>query len=147
MMDRTLVKLIASNLLFFILVDLCAAHEASARDDCSIFMAPASMKGNSGYGLYTTRDVSRGEQFLTAPDSPSIPVLDYGSEYAPTESEAKAREHFFDTFRLYWWGHGKPDLVDYMSEQTVDYQVRAVVLMVEQLWYSLLLVLIQANWF
>lgn len=147
-MDCAAIILFASNLLFFILLDLCAAHEASARDECSIFMATASMKGNSGDGLYTTRDVARGEQFLTAPDGLSIPVLDYGSEYAPTESEAKAREHFFDTFRLYWWGHGKPDLVDYMSEQTVDYQVRAVVLlMVEQLWYSLLLVLIQANWF
>jgi hypothetical protein len=100
---------------------------------CSIYMAPASAHGNPGYGIYTTRAVPRGEPFLRGgPDVPSIPVLDYeyddDDDSFPTAShisapEKKARRHFIDTFSTYWWGHGKPDHVDYLSAQSVDFQL------------------------
>lgn len=42
-------------------------------------MAPSSLKGVQGFGIYTTRDIQQNEPLLQAnvPDGPSIPVIDY----------------------------------------------------------------------
>jgi SET domain len=109
---------------------------------CSIYMAPASAHGNPGYGIYTTRAVRRGESFLRGSDVPSIPILEYSSsddddddddeQYSgPTKNAAalakalrgRARQHFVETFSNYWWTHGKPDHVSYLSGQSADFQL------------------------
>jgi hypothetical protein len=43
--------------------------------ECSIFMAPSSIKSHPGLGIFTTRDIPQGMPFLQAPDGPSIPVV------------------------------------------------------------------------
>jgi hypothetical protein len=43
--------------------------------ECSIFMAPSSIKSHPGLGIFTTRDIAQGTPFLQAPDGPSIPVV------------------------------------------------------------------------
>lgn len=103
----------------------CIAPPPPAADipTCSIYMARASMKGNPGYGIYTTRDVRQGETFLQAPDYPSIPILDYDESWSPNETEAKARRHFYQSFQQYWWTSGKPDHVAYLASQTADFQL------------------------
>jgi SET domain len=105
-------------------------------------MAPASAHGNPGYGIYTTRAVQRGESFLKGPDVPSIPILDYSSNDDDDDDEqpyssqtntaaavaakalrGRARQHFINTFSNYWWTHGKPDHVAYLSGQSADFQL------------------------
>jgi SET domain len=86
------------------------------------------MKGNSGYGVYTTEYIRQGEPFLHAQvDSPSIAILDYYSKTMDrtilTEYEQRARRQFYETFSSYWWTSGKPDHVDYLADQTADFQL------------------------
>lgn len=77
---------------------------ATGSDDgeCTIFMAPSSMKGVNSFGLYTTRDISKGESILSGPDSPSIPVLDFDNH------RTKEVDQWIKLFDEYWWGRGKP---------------------------------------
>lgn len=45
--------------------------------ECAIWLAPSSLKGHPGFGIYTTRDIHKMESILAGQDGPSIPVIDY----------------------------------------------------------------------
>ena len=83
---------------------------------CSIWMAPSGVKGLKGYGIYTTRDIGKGESILSAPDSPSIPILDY------REVDSEAVDQWVKVFWEYVWTRGRPDHVIYDAENTADFQ-------------------------
>lgn len=70
----------------------------------TIWMAPSSLKGQPGFGIYTTRDIAKKEAILAGPDGPSLPVID--SERGPSSMRA-ARDLWFRTFNEYWWGRGE----------------------------------------
>lgn len=80
---------------------------------CTIYMAPSSLKGNGGNGIFTTRDIARGSTMLSGPDGPSIPVVDYRSG------------RWTKTWNEYWWQRGVADHVTYEVEgdgYVMDYQ-------------------------
>lgn len=85
---------------------------------CSIFMAPSSLMGHTGFGIYTTRDIERGSDILSAPDGPSIPVVDYSS--GPPSK--KVRDDWMRFFDDYWWGDVS-DQVTFEASEVLDYQV------------------------
>eukprot|EP00977_Amphora_coffeiformis_P021426 scaffold9318_cov147-Amphora_coffeaeformis.AAC.5 len=39
-------------------------------------MAPSSLKGHAGLGIYTTRGIAANDSILAAPDGPALPVID-----------------------------------------------------------------------
>ena len=96
-------------------------------------MAPTSLKGVQGFGLYTTRDIPRTHSILQShlPDAPSIPVLDYwpeedeqDEEYDESAAFLQARLQFTGLFDNYWWARGKPDHVDVLTHgYSVDFQI------------------------
>jgi hypothetical protein len=68
----------------------------------SIYLAPSSLKGNPGFGVFTTRDISRQEPVLTGPDGPSVVVIDQGRNVPGTIRAAqRAQEELWGN---YWWG-------------------------------------------
>lgn len=84
-------------------------------------MAPTSLKGVNGYGLYTTRDLAAGESILGAPDGLAIPVHLYAHPSLPPVPE---RRQFLDLWSEYMWGRGVPDHVLYEgSPRVLDYQI------------------------
>ena len=87
---------------------------------CSIWMAPSSLKGHSGFGIYTTRNMDKGEAILAGPDGPSIPVVDADSGPRELLTERKA---WYRTFDEYWWGRGVSDHVFFEADSVVDYQI------------------------
>ena len=69
------------SLVFIAALLLCTSinGELSATDEneyeCSRFLAPSSIPG-AGFGIFTTRDIKRGELLLRSPDAPSVPITD-----------------------------------------------------------------------
>jgi len=55
--------------------------------ECTVWIAPSSLRGVNGYGIFTTRDIRKGESILGAPDGVGIPVGSYHYNEEP-----KARE-------------------------------------------------------
>ena len=76
-------------------------------------MAPSSLKGHTGFGVYTTRDIDKGQAILSGPpgtpDGPTIAVVD-SMRNVPFELTA-AHHQFHNSFGNYWWGRGVPDHV------------------------------------
>lgn len=87
-------------------------------------MAPSSVKGHSGFGIYTTRDIPEDTNLLNGPDGPSIPVVDYseGFEFLNRKKRLFLNK-FLNLFGDYWWGRGVPDHVTYESDRIFDYQI------------------------
>lgn len=83
-------------------------------------MAPSSLKGSVGFGIYTTRDMARHEAILAGPDGPALPVVD--ASRGPSHQKL-ARRAWFRTFDEYWWGRGVPDHVFFEADEVVDYQI------------------------
>lgn len=84
-------------------------------------MAPSSLRGHAGLGIYTTRDIAADESILNAPDGPSIPVVD--TERVSPEYR-HVRRAFHRVFDEYWWGRGVPDHVAHEAEgDVIDYQI------------------------
>jgi len=80
-------------------------------------MAPSSVKGLKGYGIFTTRDIDTGSNILSAPDSPSIPVLDY------RDHESAGTDQWIGVFSEYWWTRGVADHVKYEAYNAADAQM------------------------
>lgn len=76
-------------------------------------MAKSSLKGHTGFGVYTTRDLKRGQAILSGPpgtpDGPTIGVVD-STRNVPDELQA-ANLQWHNTWGHYWWGRGVPDHV------------------------------------
>jgi hypothetical protein len=84
---------------------------------CSIWLAPSSLIGHTGFGVYTTRDIKEDETFLSAPDGPSVPVIDYLE--GPLREE---REEFANMANQYYWG-SVPDHVHHEARHdAIEFQ-------------------------
>jgi hypothetical protein len=104
-----------------VLVDSLPGAE---NDGCRIYMAPSSLTGSSGFGVYTTRPVNKGERFLNGPDGPNIPVLDFIFPPNLKDSLEKERNAWISLFDHYWWGRGVADQVIYEAATSVmDFQI------------------------
>lgn len=58
-----------------------------------MWIAPSSLNGFAGYGVFTTRDLAEGEAILGQPDGVAIPVETSWDKTAPKQRE-----------RRDWWG-------------------------------------------
>lgn len=56
----------------------------------TVWMAPSSLKGFAGYGVFTTRDLREGESILGQPDGVAIPVETKWESTAPKQTERRA---------------------------------------------------------
>jgi hypothetical protein len=63
---------------------------SSLKDQCTVWMAPSSLKGVNGYGIYTTRNLADGESILGHPDGVSVPVWNYRYTKEPEAVERYA---------------------------------------------------------
>ncbi|KAL7564516.1 hypothetical protein ACA910_017675 [Epithemia clementina (nom. ined.)] len=89
--------------------------------ECSIYVAPSSLKGNPGYGIFTTRNLWKGEKILGGPDGVAIPVEGYNQRDIP---KGDLKEHWIRLWDPYWWGRGVPDHVAYEAgPDIVDFQI------------------------
>ena len=81
----------------------------------SIYLAKSSLKGHTGFGVYTTRDIPQGEPILSGPpgtpDGPTIAVVD--SMRNTPDNLLAAQNQLHNTFGHYWWGRGVPDHVGF----------------------------------
>ena len=83
-------------------------------------MAPSSLKGHVGLGIYTTRNMVARDSILAAPDGPSVPVIDTDRVSQQYETIKRA---WHKVFNEYWWGRGVPDHVSYEADDVVDFQI------------------------
>jgi hypothetical protein len=90
---------------------------------CRIYLAPSSVKGLDGYGIYTTEDINKNELILSNPDGPSIPIIDYIFEQIQTTEAQIGRQVWINLWDNYWWGRGVPDHVLRESNTMIDYQI------------------------
>jgi len=89
--------------------------------ECRIYIAPSSVKGIHGFGMYTVEDIPENESFLQAPDGPSVVVTDYDQKKAEVDPEA--HKLWLKVFNNYWWGRGVPDQVSYEAIRVMDFQI------------------------
>lgn len=86
---------------------------------CGIWIAPSSLKGHAGFGIYTTRDIKKKESILFGQDGPSIPIVDYFDG-----PNMNLRENWMDVWGNYGWARGVSDQVNFEANHTVlDYQI------------------------
>jgi hypothetical protein len=87
----------------------------------TIWIAPSSLKGVNGYGIFTTRDLAAGESLLGAPDGVAVPVERYQH---PSKPAVRERSQFLNLFGEYMWGRGVPDHVTYEAPPDIlDFQI------------------------
>jgi hypothetical protein len=89
----------------------------------TIWIAPSSLRGVNGYGVYTTRYLKAGESVLGRPDGVAIPFEPYLHRMLPPRAD---RKKFLNLFGEYMWGRGIPDHSTYESPDrgyVMDYQV------------------------
>ena len=91
--------------------------ESIDEKQCSVYLAPSSLKGHVGFGIFTTRDIGKDESILSGPDGPSVPVVDYRG--GPLR---KLRKQWVRTWDNYWWARGVGDHVNYEAKNVIDYQ-------------------------
>jgi hypothetical protein len=89
----------------------------------SIYMAPSSVHGLDGMGIYTTEALSDGDELLSAYDGPSIPVLDYYKRWYKGDGLEENRKRWNQLFDDYWWGRGVPDHTRFEAKQVMDFQI------------------------
>lgn len=78
-------------------------------------MAKSSLKGHTGFGVFSTRDINKGQPILSGPpgtpDGPTVAVVD-STRNVPLQLLA-ANHQWHNTWGHYWWGRGVPDHVAY----------------------------------
>jgi hypothetical protein len=89
----------------------------------SIYMAPSSVKGIDGMGIFTTDAMNSGDELLSEYDGPSIPVLDARRSDRDSEALAEQRKRWIELFDGYWWGRGVPDHTNYEAKVVMDLQI------------------------
>lgn len=102
---------VAATVLLLAAKASAAASSSSVGDEkqCSIFMARSSLKGHTGFGLYTTRGLSRGDAVLSGPpgtpDGPTVAVVD-STQNVPLNLRAIMNQ-WHNVWGNYWWGRGQ----------------------------------------
>jgi hypothetical protein len=87
-------------------------------NQCQIYLAPSSLKGHAGFGIFTTRDIGKHERILSGEiDGPSVPVVDHWK--GPSRELKKTWIKVWDN---YWWGRGVADHVNFEARNVIDYQ-------------------------
>lgn len=86
----------------------------------SIYLAPSSLKGHPGLGLFTTRNIDEGETIMPRRDGISIPVTD---TYNGNEDKVNGLHEFHQLHGEYWWARGVPDHVAYEAKDIMDFQL------------------------
>jgi hypothetical protein len=89
----------------------------------SIYMAPSSVKGLNGMGIFTTEAMTARDELLSEYDGPSIPVLDPRRSDRDSEELAEQRKRWIELFDGYWWGRGVPDHTRYEANSVLDLQI------------------------
>lgn len=64
-------------------------------------MAQSSVKGLKGYGVFTTRDLVKGEHIMGVPDGVSIPIIGYWQRGKGRLERAK--DAWMSVWDNYWW--------------------------------------------
>jgi hypothetical protein len=88
-------------------------------------MAPSSLLGHAGYGIFTTRDLAKSERGLggPGPDGISVPVEGLHREFRGFEKGYLQKKAWIALWDNYWWARGVPDHVSYLSgPDMVDFQ-------------------------
>ncbi|KAL7569880.1 hypothetical protein ACA910_008547 [Epithemia clementina (nom. ined.)] len=97
------------------------SNNESIEKKCSIFIAPSSLHGNAGFGVYTNRNIKEGEAILSGPpgtpDGPALPVVDPSYGFNPAYTQ------WNDVFGHYWWGRGVPEYTRYEAKNVMDFQI------------------------
>jgi hypothetical protein len=85
-------------------------------------MAPTSIKGADTMGIYTTRNIEKGEHILNAPDGPSITLL---SDSFRGKTAKFPESNWIHLWGEYAWGRGKgvPDHVSYEAYSIMEFQI------------------------
>jgi hypothetical protein len=86
-------------------------------------MAPSSVRGLNGYGLFTTRHLKAGESILGRPDGLAVPFEPYQHPDLPPRGD---REKLLNLFAEYMWARGIPDHSSYEAPDrgfVMDYQI------------------------
>jgi hypothetical protein len=90
---------------------------------CTIWIAQSSQKGNDGFGIFTTRNIQKGDSILGEPDGVAIPITAYRSHKGIPSDKKVVRRAWIHMWNNYWWGRGVPDHVSYEADvAVVDYQ-------------------------
>ena len=86
-------------------------------------MAPSSLKGAPGtMGIYTARDIKKGESILAAPDGPSITLFtDRFRAFSPRFPS----QRWTSLLGEYAWGRGRgvPDHINYEGSSIMEFQI------------------------
>ena len=102
---------------------LRAGSKDASEKQCTVWMAPSSLLGHPGFGLFTTRDMAKNELVLGGPDGISIPIEAY-HQYRGSGEQNKHKKAWIAVWDEYWWGRGVPDHVNFFAgPDIVDYQI------------------------
>jgi hypothetical protein len=89
----------------------------------TIYMAPSSIKGIDGMGMFTIENMKKGQYFLSSYDGPSIPILNFKFMGQGEDSLSEDRERWTKLFDGYWWGRSVPDHTSYEADKVIDFQI------------------------
>ncbi|KAL3908147.1 MAG: hypothetical protein SGILL_008595, partial [Bacillariaceae sp.] len=101
---------------------IASKQQRQQQSQCGIWMATGALRPYPGFGIYTTRDVKKGDKFLHSPDAVSVQVLEpHRTNNIPL---AKERAQWWRLFQNYAWDHGVPDHARYahMLGDMTDFQ-------------------------
>jgi hypothetical protein len=86
-------------------------------------MAPSSLRGMDGMGIFTIENMTKGQYFLSSYDGPSIPVLNYKVKRRKDGHLTKDRERWTKLFDRYWWRISVPDHTFFEADTVIDFQI------------------------
>eukprot|EP00547_Thalassionema_nitzschioides_P012338 CAMPEP_0194259980 /NCGR_PEP_ID=MMETSP0158-20130606/44910_1 /TAXON_ID=33649 /ORGANISM="Thalassionema nitzschioides, Strain L26-B" /LENGTH=653 /DNA_ID=CAMNT_0039000001 /DNA_START=1 /DNA_END=1959 /DNA_ORIENTATION=- len=90
--------------------------------ECSIYMAPSSIKGVTSMGIFTTRDIPKKATALQGgTDGPSITIL---TDKFRASGLRFPKSSWIKVWGHYAWGRGKgvPDHINYEGDSIMEYQ-------------------------
>lgn len=80
-----------------VLVNFRPIHET-----CTVWIAPSSINGLKGFGVFTTRDLAADEHILGVPDGVSIPIIGYWERDGGAAVSA-AKDAWMAVWDNYWY--------------------------------------------
>ena len=86
----------------------------NSRDTCSVYFAPSSLSGGGGMGLFTMKNLQKG-QMVMPQDGPSIPVIDH-------DTSERSMKAWVELFSKYWWANGQSETALFEAESVIEFQ-------------------------
>lgn len=88
---------------------------------CTVYMAPSSVHGVDGMGIYTTKNLSKNDVIINKVDGLSIPVLRGETDYVNDSNKTiQARKQWHRLFNEYWWVRGISDQMIWEADRVAD---------------------------